>query len=217
MTPTFLYLIEAENGLVKIGSGQYPTDRAATCRTHSPIPTRLIAAWPGSFAEEFELHRRFAADRSHGEWFVVRGALADFVADHFGKGLNRVDTWIEAKHAAAVNAGLRERRRSRSEARKLIAEPERGTHAAAAPVGLSAKQRDCLVYIREFIADYEHSPSYDQIRVALELASKSGVHRLLHKLQERGHVRFLPGRGRSIVLAEPVTEAERGHDLAEAA
>lgn len=63
--------------------------------------------------------------------------------------------------------------------------------------GLSARQRECLSAIKDLTVDGV-SPSYDEIQDRLRLASKSGVHRLLHGLKDRGHIEFEPGHGRSV-------------------
>ena len=91
--PTFIYVIEARGGFIKIGCSERPTDRLAIIRTHSPLPTRLLAVWPGHQAAERALHDRFAAQRSHGEWFRVEDAALLFVAEVAGRGLAAIETW----------------------------------------------------------------------------------------------------------------------------
>jgi hypothetical protein len=93
--PSFIYLIEAQNGLVKIGVTVNPKTRAAAYQTHSPVPLRLIAWWPGSQADEAELHRRFNPFVSHCEWFRIEGELAEFLAGVRGVGVGRVREWDE--------------------------------------------------------------------------------------------------------------------------
>lgn len=69
---------------------------------------------------------------------------------------------------------------------------------------LTAKQRDLLIFIRKRLDDDGVSPSFDEMREALDLKSKSGVHRLISALEERGFIRRLPNRARALeVLKVP--------------
>lgn len=67
--------------------------------------------------------------------------------------------------------------------------------------GLTARQSECLAFIQNTMAVSKVGPSFDEIKAALGLSSKSGVHRLVHGLAERGHIRLWPDRKRSIELA----------------
>jgi repressor LexA len=71
---------------------------------------------------------------------------------------------------------------------------------------LTAKQRELLLFIDDRLKGDGVSPSFDEMREALELKSKSGVHRLLSALEERGFIRRLPNRARALeVLKLPET------------
>ena len=71
---------------------------------------------------------------------------------------------------------------------------------------LTAKQRELLMFIDERLKQDGVSPSFDEMREALELKSKSGVHRLISALEERGFIRRLPNRARALeVLKLPET------------
>ena len=77
---------------------------------------------------------------------------------------------------------------------------------------LTAKQRELLLFIDARLKDSGISPSFDEMREALDLKSKSGVHRLISALEERGFLRRLPNRARALeVLRQPenVTAAAR--------
>ena len=63
---------------------------------------------------------------------------------------------------------------------------------------LTAKQRELLLFIDERMINSGISPSFDEMREALELKSKSGVHRLISALEERGFIRRLPNRARAL-------------------
>ena len=56
---------------------------------------------------------------------------------------------------------------------------------------LTAKQKELLLYIHERIKETGVSPSFDEMKEALDLASKSGIHRLITALEERGFLRRL--------------------------
>lgn len=63
---------------------------------------------------------------------------------------------------------------------------------------LTKKQRDLLVMIHERLAIGEVAPSFDEMRIALGLKSKSGIHRLIGALEERGFLERLPNKARAL-------------------
>ena len=72
---------------------------------------------------------------------------------------------------------------------------------------LTRKQHELICFIEDRLADTGVSPSFEEMKDALELKSKSGVHRLISALEERGYLRRLPNRARALeVLKAP----ERG-------
>jgi repressor LexA len=73
---------------------------------------------------------------------------------------------------------------------------------------LTAKQRELLIFIDQRLKSDGISPSFDEMREALDLKSKSGVHRLISALEERGFIRRLPNRARALeVMKLPETRA----------
>ncbi|MCF6328759.1 MAG: transcriptional repressor LexA [Henriciella sp.] len=69
---------------------------------------------------------------------------------------------------------------------------------------LTSKQKELLLFIHKRIKDDGVSPSFDEMKEALNLASKSGIHRLIVALEERGFIRRLPNRARALeVLKMP--------------
>lgn len=73
---------------------------------------------------------------------------------------------------------------------------------------LTKKQRELLLFIHKRLSQDGVSPSFDEMKDALNLASKSGVHRLVSALEERGFIRRLPHRARALeVLKLPDTSA----------
>ncbi len=63
---------------------------------------------------------------------------------------------------------------------------------------LTKKQRDLLLYINERMRTGEIAPSFDEMKDALDLKSKSGIHRLISGLVERGYLERLPNRARAL-------------------
>jgi len=63
---------------------------------------------------------------------------------------------------------------------------------------LTKKQRDLLIMIHERLANGEVAPSFDEMREGLGLKSKSGIHRLIGALEERGFLERLPNKARAL-------------------
>lgn len=65
---------------------------------------------------------------------------------------------------------------------------------------LTRKQSELLTYLSSHMEKNDVPPSFDEMRNALGLASKSGVHRLVSGLEERGYIRRLANRARAIEI-----------------
>lgn len=63
---------------------------------------------------------------------------------------------------------------------------------------LTTKQKELLLFINDRIKETGVSPSFDEMKEALDLASKSGIHRLITALEERGFIRRLANRARAL-------------------
>jgi len=63
---------------------------------------------------------------------------------------------------------------------------------------LTKKQRDLLLFIHEKMSDHDVPPSFEEMKEALGLKSKSGIHRLITGLEERGYIERLPHRARAL-------------------
>jgi len=71
---------------------------------------------------------------------------------------------------------------------------------------LTKKQKNLLVFINKKIRSSGISPSYEEMKNSLNLKSKSGIHRLISALEERGFIRRLPHKARALeVLKLPET------------
>jgi repressor LexA len=67
---------------------------------------------------------------------------------------------------------------------------------------LTSKQHALLVFIHERLEGSGVSPSFEEMKEALDLKSKSGVHRLIGALEERGFLRRLPNRARALEVVK---------------
>lgn len=63
---------------------------------------------------------------------------------------------------------------------------------------LTKKQRDLLMFINDYIQKTGLSPSFEEMKVGLDLKSKSGIHRLINALVERGFLERLPNKARAL-------------------
>ncbi|MXP25287.1 transcriptional repressor LexA [Altererythrobacter indicus] len=75
---------------------------------------------------------------------------------------------------------------------------------------LTAKQHELLLFIQRKLEETGISPSFEEMKEALELKSKSGVHRLISALEERGFIRRLPNRARALEVLKSVDETTAG-------
>lgn len=65
---------------------------------------------------------------------------------------------------------------------------------------LTRKQHELLMFIQERLKESGIPPSFDEMKDALDLRSKSGIHRLIKALEERGFIRRLPNRARALEI-----------------
>lgn len=75
---------------------------------------------------------------------------------------------------------------------------------------LTRKQHELLMFIHERIKETGVSPSFDEMKEALDLASKSGIHRLITALEERGFLRRLAHRARALEVVKLPEQATAG-------
>ena len=80
---------------------------------------------------------------------------------------------------------------------------------------LTRKQFELLRFIHERLKEAGVPPSFDEMKDALDLRSKSGIHRLITALEERGFIRRLPNRARAIEVIKLPESV--GHGMAPAA
>lgn len=84
---------------------------------------------------------------------------------------------------------------------------------------LTAKQHELIQFIQQRLDETGISPSFEEMKEALDLKSKSGVHRLISALEERGFIRRLPNRARALEVikqpedATPTSRASVANDV----
>lgn len=71
---------------------------------------------------------------------------------------------------------------------------------------LTQRQLQLLRFIHAYMQEHGVPPSFEEMRAALGLRSKSGIHRLISALEERGHIRRLPYRARALEVVRPPLE-----------
>lgn len=75
---------------------------------------------------------------------------------------------------------------------------------------LTKKQHTLLMLINDRLKEDGVAPSFEEMKIALELKSKSGIHRLINALEERGFIRRLPNRARALEVIR-LPEDEENH------
>ncbi len=76
---------------------------------------------------------------------------------------------------------------------------------------LTRKQHELICFINDRLAETGVSPSFEEMKDALDLKSKSGVHRLISALEERNFIRRLPNRARALEVADAGTAGKGGN------
>jgi len=79
---------------------------------------------------------------------------------------------------------------------------------------LTKKQKELLIYIHEHMADDDIAPSFEEMKDALGLKSKSGIHRLITGLVERGYLERLPHRARALAIKKLPDGLKSGENTA---
>ncbi|HEX7784135.1 MAG TPA: transcriptional repressor LexA [Sphingobium sp.] len=74
---------------------------------------------------------------------------------------------------------------------------------------MTSKQQELLSFIHQRLEEGGVSPSFEEMKDALDLRSKSGIHRLISALEERGFIRRLPNRARALEVVKLPDGMER--------
>ena len=80
---------------------------------------------------------------------------------------------------------------------------------------LTKKQRDLLQFIHQRLEEDDVPPSFEEMKNALGLKSKSGIHRLINGLEERGYIERLPHRARALEIKK-LPDGFKKPDMADA-
>lgn len=80
-------------------------------------------------------------------------------------------------------------------------------------MGLTHKQRELLDYIGSCMAQDGICPTYEEMKWAMGLKSKSGIHRLIDALEERGFIQRIPNRARAIEILDTPRPLLRPRDI----
>ncbi|MES0207898.1 GIY-YIG nuclease family protein [Mesorhizobium sp. M0028] len=75
----FIYAIES-GGRIKLGYSKKPNVRLNKIASDTPFPCILLGYWPGTVADELDVHAKFHECRTRGEWFMVTEPLLAFIA-----------------------------------------------------------------------------------------------------------------------------------------
>ena len=65
---------------------------------------------------------------------------------------------------------------------------------------LTKKQKELFDFLNEYIAEYKISPSFEEMKKAVNLKSKSGIHRLITSLEQRGFIKRLKHKARAMEI-----------------
>ncbi len=98
----------------------------------------------------------------------------------------------------------------RSWTQPILISPETGEGHWPHHHMLTQKQKDLLLFINDRMQETGVPPSFDEMKDALELKSKSGIHRLITALVERGFIRRLPHRARAIEVLKLPENSDAG-------
>lgn len=85
-------------------------------------------------------------------------------------------------------------------AQAIMADRRTRVSFQGAKVGMTRRQKQAMDFVTSYHAENGFMPSYEEIKVHLGLASKSGVHRIIHALVERGALEMLPNRKRAMSI-----------------
>ena len=80
---------------------------------------------------------------------------------------------------------------------------------------LTKKQHELLVFIRQHLERTGFSPSFDEMKIGLDLKSKSGIHRLITALEERGFLRRRAHRARALEVVRQPSDNSFAPDVVE--
>jgi len=107
----YLYFIQAENGLIKIGISTSPAERALSLASNNSEKITVLGLIKASRFElgklEREHHERFKKERSHGEWFHPTEELLNVAKSNSIDELRLINLVLENHYSESINSALR--------------------------------------------------------------------------------------------------------------
>ena len=76
---------------------------------------------------------------------------------------------------------------------------------------LTKKQKELFVYLKDYISSNEISPSFEEMKNAVNLKSKSGIHRLITSLEQRGYINRLKHKARAMEIAKELPNKDANY------
>ena len=67
---------------------------------------------------------------------------------------------------------------------------------------LTKKQKELFIYLNNYISSNDISPSFEEMKNAVNLKSKSGIHRLITSLEQRGYIKRLKHKARAMEITK---------------
>ena len=80
---------------------------------------------------------------------------------------------------------------------------------------LTKKQKELFVYLRDYIFSNHISPSFEEMKNAVNLKSKSGIHRLITSLEQRGYIKRLKHKARAMEITKELQNNSSNHTSSE--
>ena len=74
---------------------------------------------------------------------------------------------------------------------------------------LTLKQKKLLDFINEYFSSYGIFPTYDEMKSALSIKSKSGIHKLISSIEERGFITRIPHKARALKINQDITKKSK--------
>ena len=79
---------------------------------------------------------------------------------------------------------------------------------------LTKKQKELFTYLKTYISSNEISPSFEEMKNAVNLKSKSGIHRLITSLEQRGYIRRLKHKARAMEIVKDFPKKNNNGEIA---
>ena len=80
---------------------------------------------------------------------------------------------------------------------------------------LTKKQKELFVYLKDYISSNDISPSFEEMKNAVNLKSKSGIHRLITSLEQRGYIKRLKHKARAMEITKNLANTQSSNNSEE--